>query len=205
MCLKETQIELSLFFYVELFSTMVIREFRTRNPFVIAEKLGCIVSNKSTVPSKGAFVSKTFAGSPIIVLDKDLKRVESKFVCAHEVFHLLSDSDYPFPGSRHIYNLFGEIVCLGDIFTLDVPGIRNTDEFFADSFAMFINFNRMQIYSYINDLVMQSSERCARIIEGYIPNITRDFNRISKYYPGSIQCGCTFDGVVTAMSQHKWQ
>lgn len=86
----------------------LVRKFKTRNPFRIADSLGLTVIHTPLRGIRGFYQYVARCG--IIYLDSSLPEHESRFVCAHEIGHALlhrgcnrifMDSHTYFPVNRY--------------------------------------------------------------------------------------------------------
>lgn len=109
----------------------LVRKCKTRDPFRIAQELGYVVIR---VPLKGirGFYQR-LKKRHVIYIDSDLSEQEARFVCAHEIGHVLihrgynriyMDSNTYFPTSRQ------EIEA--DRFAVDLLYDDDDLQFFAD-------------------------------------------------------------------------
>lgn len=65
----------------------LVRKYRTRDPFRIARELGCVIVRCPLKGIRGFY--QYLKRRHIIYIDSDLPDQEARFVCAHEIGHVL--------------------------------------------------------------------------------------------------------------------
>ena len=112
----------------------LIRRYRTRDPFLIAENLGIEVMKRAFSKQKGAF--RVILGVKFIFINENLSEEMQTLVCAHELGHALLHPQY------------GENEFLAEFEIFD---LRSSTEYDANVFAACLLIDREEMMENFRD------------------------------------------------------